>query len=131
LDGIALSGILPAPLIIFSTFVGYFGNGWPGAILITIGIFIPAFAFTMIGHNLMEKLIEHKYLHNFLEGVTAGVIGIMAFTAFQLLRNTITDAFAVILFILCLLIIIKIKSKFTSAMVILGAGLVSFIFSRF
>ena len=34
LDGVALSEILPAPLIIFSTFVGYFGGGgrlarWP------------------------------------------------------------------------------------------------------
>ena len=44
LDGIALSGILPAPLIIFSTFVGYFGGGWLGAIINTMAIFLPAFS---------------------------------------------------------------------------------------
>ncbi|RWQ13131.1 chromate transporter, partial [Mesorhizobium sp.] len=35
LDGLALSGILPAPLIIFSTFVGYFGGGPLGAVAMT------------------------------------------------------------------------------------------------
>src|SRR3546814_2863975 len=43
LDGLALSGILPAPLIIFSTFIGYFGGGPLGAIVMTVGIFLPAF----------------------------------------------------------------------------------------
>src|SRR5215207_8726027 len=38
LDGLALSGILPAPLIMFSTFVGSFGGGPFGAIVMTIGI---------------------------------------------------------------------------------------------
>src|SRR5688572_30517207 len=86
LDGIALSGILPAPLIIFSTFVGYFGGGWLGAVLITIAIFLPAFAFTLIGFNALNKVIHNPALHNFLAGVTAGVIGLIALTAIQLFR---------------------------------------------
>ena len=36
LDGLALSGLLPAPLIIFSTFVGYIGGGPLGAIVLTV-----------------------------------------------------------------------------------------------
>src|SRR4030095_6094905 len=48
LDGLALSGLLPAPLIIFSTFVGYIGGGPLGALVLTVGIFAPAFAFTLI-----------------------------------------------------------------------------------
>jgi chromate transporter len=42
-DGLALSGILPAPLIIFSTFVGYVAGGLGGALVMTVGIFLPAF----------------------------------------------------------------------------------------
>ena len=56
LDGLALSGLLPAPLIIFSTFVGYIGGGPLGAIIITIAIFAPAFAFTMIGHDYSRAI---------------------------------------------------------------------------
>jgi chromate transporter len=125
LDGIALSGILPAPLIIFSTFVGYFGGGWTGAFLITIGIFLPAFSFTLLGHGLMEKLIENKSLHNFLDGITAGVIGLIALTSFQLFRTTITDLFSIVLFSLCLVTLLRIKSKLTAVFVLFSAGILS------
>ncbi|TXK50092.1 chromate efflux transporter [Pontibacter qinzhouensis] len=124
LDGIALSGILPAPLIIFSTFVGYFGAGWPGTLIMTFAIFLPAFSFTLIGHSLMEKVIDNKALHSFLDGVTAGVIGLIAITAVQLFRATITDWFTLSVFALSMLVLYRIKSKFTVVFVLLGAGLI-------
>ena len=34
-DGLAMGGILPAPLIIFSTFVGYIAGGLGGALVMT------------------------------------------------------------------------------------------------
>src|SRR4029078_6736929 len=43
LDGLALSGVIPAPLVIFATFVGYAGGGPVGALAMTVGIFLPAF----------------------------------------------------------------------------------------
>ncbi len=125
LDGIALSGILPAPLIIFSTFVGYFGGGWWGAIFITIGIFLPAFAFTLVGHSVMEKLIANKALHNFLDGITAGVMGLIAVTAILLFASTINSLPAVIIFIIGLMALIKYRSKYTAMIIIAGAGLLS------
>ncbi|HVE66658.1 MAG TPA: chromate efflux transporter, partial [Thermoanaerobaculia bacterium] len=51
LDGLALGGILPAPLIIFGTFVGYVAGGLSGALVMTLGIFLPAFAITLVGHS--------------------------------------------------------------------------------
>ena len=123
LDGIALSGILPAPLIIFSTFVGYFGGGWWGAILITIGVFLPAFSFTLVGHSLLEKIIANKGLHSFLDGVTASVIGLIAVTACRLLLTNITSLQATIIFSIALLFLIKFRSKYTVIFIILGAGL--------
>lgn len=125
LDGFALSGILPAPLIIFSTFIGYFGGGWPGAVIITIAIFLPSFAFTLIGFNAMERIIANTSLHNFLDGVTAGVIGIIAITALQLFRATINDWFLPGIFAVSLFIIYKYKTKFTVIYVILGSGILS------
>ena len=124
LDGIALSGILPAPLIIFSTFVGYFGGGWLGAVLITVVVFLPAFLFTLIGHGVMEKLINHTRLHSFLEGVTAGVIGLISVTAVHLLTNTIQSVFSIIVFIISLLMLYLIKSKLAVVYVLVVAGLI-------
>jgi chromate transporter len=131
LDGIALSGILPAPLIIFSTFVGYFGAGWWGAILITIGIFLPAFAFTLIGHNIVEKVIQNQGLHNFLDGVTAGVVGLIAVTAIQLFIMTVISWQTLLIFLVSLVILYKWKSKMNTLAVIALAGVLGLMFYFF
>jgi chromate transporter len=123
LDGLALSSILPAPLIIFSTFVGYLGNGLPGAVMITLGVFLPAFLFTLIGHSFFERMIEDKRLHAFLDGVTAGVVGLIAATALQLLFVALPDIPAVIIFLLSLVAVYRWKAKASVAIIVLGAGL--------
>lgn len=68
LDGIAIGNILPAPLVIFATFVGFqggladgsLGTAFAGAVIITTGMFFPCFVFTIAGHGLLEKLVRNK-----------------------------------------------------------------------
>jgi chromate transporter len=122
LDGLALSSILPAPLIIFSTFVGFIGDGFPGAVALTTGVFLPAFAFTMIGHQFFERLVDDQRLHAFLDGVTAGVVGLIAATAVELLRAALPDLPAVLIFTLSLVVLYIWKSKAAVAVVVLMAG---------
>ncbi|WP_308238536.1 chromate transporter [Phenylobacterium sp. J367] len=88
LDGLALSGVLPAPLIIFSTFVGYVAGGPLGAVAMTVGIFLPAFAFSLVLYDRLEAVLEVKALHALLEGVAAGVVGLIAATTLQLAQAT-------------------------------------------
>lgn len=84
LDSLALSGIVPAPLIMFATFVGFIAGGLAGALAITAGIFLPAFAFGLLFYERLERVIEDERLHRLLEGVTAGVVGLIAITAIEL-----------------------------------------------
>jgi len=84
LDGIALSGILPAPLIIFSTFVGFVAGGPLGALAMTLGVFLPAFAFSLIFFDRLESIVDYAPLHRLLEGVAAGVVGLIAATSVDL-----------------------------------------------
>ena len=128
LDGLALSGLLPAPLIIFSTFVGYIGGGLPGAIIITIAIFAPAFAFTMIGHDYLEKLVDNVSAHAFLDGVTAGVVGLISATALGLLSQTVIGLHAWIIFSIAVVALFGSKSKWIVAAVVLAAGLYGIFF---
>ena len=58
LDSLALSGIIPAPLIIFATFVGYIAGGLAGALAMTAGIFLPAFSFGLLFYDRLEAVIE-------------------------------------------------------------------------
>jgi chromate transporter len=122
LDGLALSGILPAPLIIFATFIGYLGGGLPGALVITIGIFLPAFAFTLVGHDYVERLVENKAAHAFLDGVTAGVVGLIAATTLDLGRAAITGLSPFLIFAIALIVLYRWKAKVAVAVVMLGAG---------
>ena len=128
LDGLALSGLLPAPLIIFSTFVGYIGGGPLGAIIITAAIFAPAFAFTMIGHDYLERLVNNESAHAFLDGVTAGVVGLIGATALGILSETVIGLHARIIFGATLIALFRSKSKWTVAAVVLAAGLYGMIF---
>ena len=84
LDGLALSQVIPAPLVIFATFVGFQAGGLAGALAMTAGMFLPAFAFTLILFERLERLVEEERLHRLLEGVAAGVVGLIAVTAVEL-----------------------------------------------
>ncbi len=84
LDSLALSGVLPAPLIIFGTFVGFLAGGLPGAVAITVGIFLPAFGFSLVLGDRLEAVVARPGLHRILEGVAAAVVGIIAVTALDL-----------------------------------------------
>ncbi|MCC6299420.1 MAG: chromate efflux transporter [Anaerolineales bacterium] len=123
LDGLALSSILPAPLIIFSTFVGYLGGGPLGALALTAGVYLPAFSFTLIGHELFERLVENKSVHAFLDGVTAAVVGLIAATAVQLFQPALPDIPSIVIFMLALVALYRWKAKITIAGVMLGAGI--------
>src|SRR5439155_26395862 len=83
-DGLALSGILPAPLIIFSTFVGYVAGGLGGAFAMTVGIFLPAFIFPIFLHHYLVAIAENERLRPFLLGVAAGVIGLIGAVTVQI-----------------------------------------------
>jgi chromate transporter len=88
LDGIALAGVLPAPLVIFATFTGYIVGGPVGALVITLGMFLPAFAFSLIFFERLEAVIASPALHHVLTGVAAAVVGIIAATFIQLAQAT-------------------------------------------
>ena len=82
-----MSGVLPAPLIIFSTFVGYIAGGLAGALAMTLGIFLPAFVFPIFLHRQLVAVAENDRLHPFLLGVAAAVIGLIAAVTVEILED--------------------------------------------
>lgn len=127
LDGIALGSVIPAPLIIFGTFLGFAADGLMGALLMTLGIFAPAFAFTLLGHNQLERVIENKALHGALDGISAAVVGLLAITALQIFQNVITGWQLAALFATALAALYLIKSKWAIPAVILVCGVVGYL----
>lgn len=122
LDGLALSGVLPAPLVIFSTFVGWISGGPAGAVAITLGMFLPAFAFSLIFYERLEAVAEHKRLQMFLTGVAAGVVGLIAVTLIDLGQAAVVRTpnliLSLIIFTIALAIMYRWKSKLSTPVVL-------------
>jgi chromate transporter len=123
LDGLALSSLLPAPLIIFATFVGYAGGGAWGAVAVTVAIFLPAFAFSLVAHDPLERLVSRPSVHQLLEGVTAGVVGLIAGTGIVLLVASVRSIPQAIVFAAALVCLFRFKSKAVIPLVVAGAAL--------
>ena len=129
LDGLALSSLLPAPLIIFATFVGYLGGGAAGAVVLTIGIFLPAFAFSLLAHDPLERFVSQPRVREFLEGVTAAVVGLIAGTTIALMVVSIRSIPAAIVFAVALAALFYFKSKLIIPLVVAGAALAGYALS--
>jgi chromate transporter len=123
LDGLALAAVLPTPLIMFSTFVGFRGHGVAGALLMTVGVFLPAFSFTLIGHNVMERVVDHRGIVRFLDGVTAAVVGLIAITAAQIAREAITSPLHAVTFGVALAVLYNLKHPLAPVTVVLGGAI--------
>src|SRR5215204_3607651 len=123
-DGLAMSGVLPAPLIIFSTFVGYVAGGLAGALVMTLGIFIPAFVFPIFFHRQLVAVAENARLHPFLLGVAAGVIGLIAAVTVDIVDTSVVDGWTAALAIAAFLALNRWHGKLTVLYVVLGCGLV-------
>ncbi|CAG8785936.1 13212_t:CDS:2, partial [Dentiscutata erythropus] len=101
LDSIAIGNIIPSPTVMFSTFIGFqagylwgghsIGFGLLGGLLIAVGMLFPCFVFTILEHNLLEKLVRNRFLSAFFDGISGTVVGIIAVTAMDLLKSSITS----------------------------------------
>ena len=123
-DGLAISGVLPAPLIIFSTFVGYVAGGLGGALAMTLGIFLPAFVLPIFLHRQLVAIAENPRIRPFLLGVAAGVIGLIAAVTVEIVDASVVDAYTAILAIGAFLVLNRYHSKLTVLYVVLGCGLI-------
>jgi chromate transporter len=76
----------------FTSPLRYGYGGAAGALALTVGIFLPAFALTLVGHRPMERLLERVRIRAFLDGVTAAVVGLIAGTTVALAVASIVNA---------------------------------------
>jgi chromate transporter len=124
IDGLALGGALPAPLIIFSTFVGYLAGGLAGGIAMTVGIFLPAFVIPIFFHRQFVAAAENERIHAFLLGVAAGVIGLIAAVAIDIADESIVDVPTAVLALVAFAALLRWHSRITVVAVVFGCGLI-------
>jgi chromate transporter len=97
LNAVAIGQFTPGPVLTTATFVGYLLAGLPGAVLATVGIFLPGFVFVAVSHPVIPRLRRSRTAGAVLDGVNAAALGLMAGVTFQLGRAALIDVWTVLL----------------------------------
>ena len=125
LDAVAVGQFTPGPVFTTATFIGYVVAGWPGAVVATVGIFLPSFLFVAALSPLIPRMRRSAGLAALLDGVNAAALGLMAAVTWQLGRAALVDWLTVLLALLAAGLLLRFKIN--SAWLVLAGGLVGLV----
>ena len=121
LDAIAVSQATPGPFFTVATFIGYLLGGWEGAVLATLGMFLPAFVYVAITAGFLPRLRKSPLAGAFLDGVNASAVALMGFVGWQFARAALVNIPAIVLASLSAVLVFRYKVN--SAWLVLGGAL--------
>ena len=129
LDSIAIGQFTPGPVLSTATFIGYIIAGFPGAIVATVGIFLPSFLFVAILNSFMDTLRKSSWTRPFLDAVNVSAVALMTVTTIQLGMATLilpkTDSIDFLgLGIAVISAILVIRYRINSIYLILGGSII-------
>lgn len=120
LDSIAVGQVTPGPVFTTATFIGYLVGGLPGAVVATIGIFLPAFVLVAVSGPLVPRIRKSRIASAFLDGVNAGSLALMAVVSWQLGRASIVDAETAVVAVVALAALLRFRLN-SGWLVLMGA----------
>lgn len=121
-DAVAAGQITPGPVFTTATFIGYVLGGVPGALVATVGIFLPAFLFVAASGPLVPLLRRHPAAGAFLDGLNAGSVALLLIVAWQLARSSINDLAAAFLAAASLVLLVRFRVS-SAWLVLIGAAI--------
>jgi chromate transporter len=113
IDAVAIGQVTPGPLFTAATFIGYILGGTSGALLATLGIFLPSFIFVVISNPLIPKIRNSPWAGSLLDGVNASSLGLMAAVTFQLASSSLTDLLTTAITAVSLVLLLRYKINTT------------------
>lgn len=127
LDAVAVGQFTPGPVFTTATFIGYLLAGVPGAILATVGIFLPAFIFVAITGPFIPRLRRSPVASNLLDGLNVTSLALMAGVTWQLGRSAIVDPFSASLALIALGLLVRFNVN--AAWLVIGGGVLGFLYT--
>jgi chromate transporter len=125
LDAVAVGQFTPGPVFTTATFIGYLIGDVPGAILATIGIFLPGFVFVAAVNPLVPRLRQSTWMSGLLDGVNVAALGLMAAVTWELGRAAIVDPLTAVLALIAAVLLVRFHVN--SAWLVLAGGVLGVI----
>ena len=125
IDAVAVGQFTPGPVFTTATFIGYVLAGIPGALVSTLGIFLPGFVLVAASGPLIPKLRRSRIASAVLDGVVVGSLALMIVVAWQLGRAAVVDWLTTLILIVSLVLLVRFRLN--SAWLIAGAALVGWV----
>lgn len=128
IDAIAVGQFTPGPVFSSVTFIGYQINGPTGAIVSTIGIFLPSFVFVALFNPLVKRLRHSNLFAAFLDAVNVASVAIIISVCYAMGKDSITDWRTILIAVASIVITVGFK-KINSAWIVLGGSLTGYLLS--
>ena len=126
IDAIAVGQFTPGPVFSSVTFIGYQINGLAGAVVATIGIFLPSFVFVALLNPLARKMRSSKLFSVFLDAVNVASVAIIISVCLSMGKETVTDWRTVAIAILAIVLTFGYR-KINSVFIVLGGSLLGYV----
>ncbi len=125
IDAIAIGQVTPGPVFTTATFIGYVLAGVPGAVVATVGIFLPSFFYVGLSAPLLPLVRRSPITGAFFDGINVGAIALMLFITWQLGRAAIVDIPTAIITALSATLLLT--TRLNSTYFIAGGAIIGFL----
>jgi chromate transporter len=120
IDAVAVGQFTPGPLFTTATFIGYIVAGWRGALVATVGIFLPGFLLVAMAGPLIPRIRRSPMVAAALDAVVAASIALMAVVTWQLGKAALVDRITLAIFVVSIIALLRFHTN--SAVLVVAAG---------
>ncbi|MGW9684819.1 chromate efflux transporter [Flagellimonas sp. 2504JD1-5] len=128
IDAVAVGQITPGPVLSTATFIGWQMNGISGALMATLGIFIPSFLFVLILNPLIPKMRKSKIFGALLDAVNVAAVALIIAVCIEMGKDTLTDWRTIVIAAISFIVVFVFK-KLNSAFIVLGGAVLGYLLS--
>jgi len=118
-DAIAISQATPGPVFTVATFIGFLVAGIGGAVVATLGIFLPGFVLVPFLDRIVQLVHQRKWARAFLDGVNVAALGLIAAVALQLAHTAFVDPLTIVIAPVSLAVLLRLPLA-SPALILMG-----------
>ncbi len=128
LDTVAVGMITPGPVVIMATFSGYLIQGFSGAFIASLGVFMPIYLMVLFFAKLLIRHRENRNVTAFVKGTTAAAVGVISGAAIIVGRGVVIDWLTGLILVISLILIAR--WKISAPLIVAGAGMIGLLVYR-